>query len=79
MKNHLLKSIYFVGKIGCQFTGHRFVTTRNITDHFKEFKCIHCGLELTNDETGKKISLTAFHRDINETLNQFYQKRHHSI
>ena len=50
MKTHLSKSMYLVGRIGCQFTGHRFVTTRNITAHFKEFKCVHCGLELTNDE-----------------------------
>ena len=64
MKNQLLKSIYFVG---------------NITAHFKEFKCIQCGLELTNDESGKKISLTALHREINETLIQFHHKRHHSI
>jgi hypothetical protein len=77
MKNSLLRPIYFVGKIGCHLSGHRFITTRNVTDHFKEFKCIQCGLELTNDETGKKISLTPEHRDINETLNQFYQKRQH--
>jgi hypothetical protein len=79
MGNFLLKPIYFVGKIGCHFSGHRFITTRKITSHFKEFRCIQCGLELTNDETGKKISLTPTHRDINDTLSQIYQKRHNLV
>lgn len=75
MWNYLIIPVHFVGKIGCQFAGHRFVTTRSVTNYFKEYRCKNCGLELTNDETGKKISLTPTHREINETLSQFYQKR----
>jgi hypothetical protein len=30
------------------------ITTRNITDHFKEYKCTVCALELTNDEKETK-------------------------
>ena len=76
MKNYLIIPIHFVGKIGCLLSGHQFITTRNITAHFKEYRCLHCGLELTNNALGEKINLTQEHRDINETLNQLYKKRH---
>jgi hypothetical protein len=67
----------FRGRMWCSLFGHQFVTTRNVTNHFKEYQCSGCGLELTNDEMGRKISLTPEHRAINETLVLFYQKRHH--
>ena len=75
MKITFLIPVYLVGKIGCHLAGHRFVTTRSVTKYFKEYRCKNCGLELTNDENGKKVSLTPSHREINETLSQFYQKR----
>ena len=79
MKESTTKSVPVVGKIWCIFFGHRFVTTRNITNHFKEYKCNCCQLELTNDEKGDKIFLTPEYKDINETLINFYQRRHHLI
>ena len=66
----------FKSKIGCSLFGHQLKTTRNITHHFKEYKCQNCHLELTNDEKGRKIFLTPEHKIINETLDRFYQKRH---
>ena len=63
-------------KILCSFFGHRIITTRNITKHFKEYKCTVCHLELTNDVKGTKIFLTPEHKDINDTLIQLYKKRH---
>jgi hypothetical protein len=79
MKNSKIKPVFFGGKVWCSLFGHQFITTRAITNHFKEFKCCNCHLELTNDEKGQKISLTPEHRDINETLVHFYQKRHHLV
>ncbi len=72
-------SVHVVGKVWCVFFGHRFFTTRNVTNHFKEYKCSHCHLELTNDEKGHKIFLTPELKDINETLVNFYQRKHHLI
>lgn len=66
-------------KILCSFFGHKIITTRNVTDHFKEYKCSVCGLELTNDLKGHKTFLTPKLKDINETLSSLYQKRHVSI
>jgi hypothetical protein len=34
---------------------------------------------LTNDEKGKKIFLTPELKDINETLGNFYKRRHHLV
>jgi hypothetical protein len=77
MKNSKHNQITFGGKVWCSLFGHRFVTTRNVTNHFKEYKCCTCNLELTNDEKGHKIFLTPELKDINETLVNFYQRKHH--
>jgi transcription elongation factor Elf1 len=66
-------------KILCSFFGHKIITTRNVTNHFKEFKCSVCGLELTTDLKGHKTFLTPELKDINETLIRLYQKRNFSI
>jgi hypothetical protein len=73
------KELYFSRKILCSFFGHKIVTTRNVTNHFKEFKCSCCGLELTNDLKGHKTFLTPELKDINETLISLYQKRRFSV
>ncbi len=66
-------------KILCSLFGHKIITTRNVTNHFKEYKCTVCNLELTNDEKGRKTFLTPELKEINETLMGFYKKRIHAI
>ena len=72
-------STFKINKILCSFFGHKIITTRNVTNHFKEFKCSVCGLELTNDLKGHKTFLTPELKEINETLINLYQKRNFSI
>ena len=69
----------FSRKILCSFFGHKIITTRNVTNHFKEFKCSVCGLELTNDLKGHKTFLTPELKEINETLIRLYQKKNFSV
>lgn len=69
----------FSSKILCSFFGHKITTTRNVTNHFKEYRCSVCGLELTNDLKGHKIFLTPELKDINESLISLYKKRHISF
>jgi hypothetical protein len=45
-------------------------------DHFKEYKCTVCALELTNDEKGNKTYLTPELKEINDTLKVFCRKKH---
>jgi hypothetical protein len=62
-------------KIVCFLFGHRIITTRNITNHFKEYKCTICNLELTNDEKGNKTFLTPKLKGINNALKSFCVKK----
>lgn len=73
----IYKSVFFSSKMKCSFFGHQIITTKNITQHFKEYKCSVCQIELTNDEKGRKTVLTPELKDINQTLALFYQKRNH--
>jgi hypothetical protein len=74
-----LKEFYFSNKIICSVIGHKIVKTRNVTNHFREYKCSICGLELTNDLEGHKISLTPELKNINEILINHFKKRNYTI
>jgi len=76
MKSITYKQNSFKGKLLCALFGHKFKTIRFVTDHFKEFECRVCHLQVTNDITGHKISLTQEHREINQALVNLHQKRH---
>lgn len=76
MSNIIIREQLFSNKILCSFFGHKIFTTRSITNHFKEYKCSVCGLELTNDIKGHKIFLTPKLKDINEILISVYKKKH---
>lgn len=52
----------------CSLLGHRFVETKKINNHFSEFECKICKMQVTNDMRGQKIRLTSKLKDINETL-----------
>ena len=74
-----IKEKFITKKILCSLFGHKFITSRNVTNHFKEFKCTVCQLELTNDEKGQKTFLTPELKEINETLMGFHKKRLNSV
>ncbi|VAW18091.1 hypothetical protein MNBD_BACTEROID03-1379 [hydrothermal vent metagenome] len=63
-------------KVFCNIFGHYYSVSKNVTSHIKEYKCIHCGKEVTTDETGHLSILTPELQDINKTLENIYQKRH---
>ncbi|RZJ36224.1 MAG: hypothetical protein EOO51_02405 [Flavobacterium sp.] len=65
----------FGGKLLCTFFGHKFRTTRIVTNYFRESECTVCGLQVTNDDNGKLISLTPEQREINHELVNMHNKR----
>jgi hypothetical protein len=67
------------GKIKCLLFGHKLIIKKNITPKISEFECTNCHLELTQDEKGKKTSLTPHLREVNETLYHFHKRRHNAI
>ncbi len=67
--------IIFSKKIICQFIGHKMITTKNVTEHIREYRCTFCKLEQTNIEDGQITFLTPELKDINETIIDFHKKR----
>ena len=62
-------------KTACSIFGHKIVTIRNVTGHFKEYKCTICQVELTNDLLDRKTHLTPELKEINETLSKHYKRK----
>ncbi|MEO8254357.1 MAG: hypothetical protein ABI554_08190 [Flavobacterium sp.] len=63
-------------KVSCSIFGHKIVTVKNVTSHFKEYKCTVCEMELTNDLQNRKTFLTPELKEINETLFNHYTRKH---
>ncbi|GEL11391.1 hypothetical protein SAMN05192550_2558 [Flavobacterium glycines] len=70
-----IKATIISKKIVCSIFGHKIVTSRNITNHLKEYRCTVCKMELTNDEEGYITYLTPELKEVNEALVSFYQKK----
>lgn len=75
MKSITYKKHSLRGRLMCAILGHKFKTIKYVTDHFKEFECRICHLQVTNDITNEKVSLTQEHRQINKTLIKLYRKK----
>lgn len=61
--------------IFCNLFGHHYVVAKRVTEHIKEYRCLHCAKKVTTDVSGKLSPLTPQLRDINSTLEKMYQKR----
>jgi len=61
--------------IFCNFFGHHFVVSKKVTQHIKEYQCIHCGKQVTTNELGRLSPLTPRLKEINNTLEDMYQRR----
>jgi transposase-like protein len=59
----------------CNVFGHHYVVSKKVTQHIKEYKCIHCQKQVTTDVSGKLSALTPQMQDINSTLEDMYRKR----
>lgn len=74
-----LKELINSRKLICSCFGHNLFVKREVTPNFKEFECSCCHLQLTNDEKGFKIELTPHLKEVNETLRNYYFKKHFHI
>ena len=59
----------------CAVLGHEYVVSREITQHIKEYRCIHCDKQVSGDEDGQLRQLTAEKIEINNTLRDIHFKR----
>ena len=63
-------------KIFCNIFGHHYSVSKRVTSHIKEYKCVHCGKQVTTDVKGNLSILTPELREINDTLEFIHQKKH---
>ncbi len=75
MKNTITPDGNKITGIFCNFFGHHFVVSKKVTQHIKEYKCVHCQKQVTTDERGKLSPLTPKLKEINKTLEDMYQRR----
>lgn len=61
--------------IFCRIFGHHFTISKQITSHIKEYKCKHCGSEITSTSIGTRELLNDKNKKVNQTLAAFYQKK----
>ncbi|MAU27020.1 MAG: hypothetical protein CMH48_06140 [Muricauda sp.] len=65
----------FFSALFCNLFGHHYVVSKKVTQHIKEYKCLHCQKQVTTDVSGKLSILTPQMREINSTLQEMYRKR----
>ncbi|MCB0457848.1 MAG: hypothetical protein KDC91_08900 [Flavobacteriaceae bacterium] len=61
--------------IVCSTFGHNYLITRKVTEHIKEYRCSHCGKEVTNTFSGNLEALTSKNKQINTSLALFFEKK----
>ena len=60
----------------CSIFGHHYIVSKKVTLHIKEYKCAHCKMQVTTDVTGNLSRLTPELQEINNTLEDIFNKRH---
>jgi hypothetical protein len=59
----------------CTTLGHNYKVTRKVTNHINEYKCAHCGREVTDNISGNLEVLTNKMREVNSNVSSFFQKK----
>ncbi|MAO08911.1 MAG: hypothetical protein CL596_09390 [Alteromonas sp.] len=62
--------------IVCSTFGHNYVITRKVTNHINEYRCRHCGKEMTDNFSGSLELLTHKIKEVNSSLASFHNKKH---
>lgn len=75
MKANPLAENTITKNILCLLFGHHYLEVKKVNNHFKEFECSYCKLQVTNDNKGNKTALTTELKDINKTLSYLHLKR----
>ena len=75
MSQHSPISSYSLLSFVCATFGHDYAVSRTITDYINEYKCSHCGKEVTENFQGKIELLTVKVREANTSLASLYQKK----
>ncbi|WP_424492554.1 hypothetical protein [Salinimicrobium sp. GXAS 041] len=66
---------FSITRIFCSVFGHKYRVSNVITNHIKEYKCRHCGEELTDTANGILAKLTPKFKETNAFLAQVHERR----
>jgi DNA-directed RNA polymerase subunit RPC12/RpoP len=75
MKDSSPKASFSLFRLVCSTFGHDYIITRKVTNHINEYKCSHCGREVTDGPAGKLEDLTNKIKQVNTCVATFFQKR----
>ena len=73
------KTSFSLFTVICTTFGHDYIVTRKVTDHINEYKCTHCGREVTNNYNGKVELLTHKIKQVNTNLATFIRKKRNRV
>lgn len=73
--NNSTKSPFSVLSVICSTVGHKYRITRKVTNHINEYKCVHCGREVSENASGTLEDLTQRVRSVNNTLALFFRRK----
>lgn len=59
----------------CDVLGHKYVVSKHVTSHVKEYTCKCCKKQLTTNSNGELVELTPKFKEINVLLENLYTKR----
>ncbi|WP_170160045.1 hypothetical protein [Mangrovimonas spongiae] len=62
-------------KIICDIIGHKYVVSKQVTSHVKEYTCKCCKKQLTTNSNGDLTELTPTFKEINSILEDIYTRR----
>ena len=79
MKTSTIQQGNKISSFFCSLFGHHYVVSKKVTEHIKEYKCVHCQKQVTTDVSGKLSELTPQMQEINDTLEDMYQKRRNRV
>lgn len=75
MKNYTHEKTILPFKIICATLGHNYSISRRVTNHINEYKCSHCGREVTDSASGNVELLTNKLKELNSSLSIFFEKK----
>ncbi|HET8885768.1 MAG TPA: hypothetical protein VFM70_05375 [Salinimicrobium sp.] len=75
MRNDYPKNQFSFSKLYCATFGHRFRTSKKITEFISEYQCANCKEEITINANGTLEKLTPRYRETNAFLAKIHERR----
>lgn len=66
---------FSLSQLLCKFFGHKLIISKNITNHIQEYKCVKCGMEMTDTADGFLERLTPKFKETNNYIAQIHKRR----